>query len=167
MPDPLQVLSYCVRPVICAPPGKMWVVSDLSSIESRVLGWLSGCTWINGIFARGQDAYKVYASALFGVPYDQVTKDQRNYSKPPLLGCGYRLGGVGLVKYAAGMGVTMTKKEGFRAVKVFRDNAPEIVQMWYWLEGAITSATGCGSGSTWTCSAYSSPAGASCTTTSP
>ncbi len=133
----MDVVASCIRAGITAPPGKMLVVSDLSSIESRVLGWMSGCTWINDIFASGKDTYRTFATELFHIPYDEVTKEQRNFSKPPFLGCGYRLAGKGLMKYAASMGIEMTGKEAKHAVRVFREKTPEIsgdTGLWAWLD---------------------------------
>lgn len=139
----MDVVASTIRAGITAPPGKMLVVSDLSSIESRVIGWVSGCTWINDIFARGQDAYQMFATELFNLSYNEITKVQRNYSKPPFLGCGFRLAGKGLMGYAEGMGVEMTGKEAKHAVGVFRKKTPEISDyqtgMWAWLDQTCKS----------------------------
>lgn len=138
--DVMGVVASTVRGGITAPPGKKLVVSDLASIESRVLGWVSGCKWINDIFANGKDTYRTFATELFHCAYDEVTKEQRNYSKPPFLGCGYRLAGKGLMKYAEDMGVTMSGKEAKTAVRIFREKTPEIsdprVGLWAWLDQA-------------------------------
>lgn len=135
--DPLQTLSYTVRPTICAPPGKVFNVSDLSSIESRLLGWHADCKRINEIFAAGKDTYKDFATEFYGIPYETVTPEQRKFCKPPVLGCGYRLSGSTLVEYGAGMGVTIPKVDAFRAVKIWRAAYPEVPRMWKWLEEAI------------------------------
>lgn len=82
-----QALGGAVRHVIAAPPGKKLVVADLSSIESVVLGWVANCPLINETFRSGKDSYKVFASQFYGRPYDQITKEQRTFCKPPVLGC--------------------------------------------------------------------------------
>ena len=138
--DPMAVLSSCVRGAIAAPKGFELVVSDLSSIESRVLGWISQCKRIRETFAAGKDTYKVFASGWFGVPYDQVTPAQRNQSKPPTLGCGYRLGAKGLVKYADSMGITLTDAEAKDAVRTFRTDYPEIPIFWDAMDESLYSA---------------------------
>lgn len=135
--DVMLFLSDTIRAAVTAPEGYMLGVCDLGSIESRVLGWESGCTRVNDIFANGLDTYKDFATELFHVRYDEVTKAQRVFSKPPVLGCGYRLGGEGLKKYADGMGVAMALEEAEHAVKLYREAYPEIVQMWYWLDDAM------------------------------
>jgi DNA polymerase len=132
--DVQEALSAAIRPAVTAPLGHTLVVCDLSSIESRILGWLSGCGRINGLFASGRDTYKDLASRVFGVDYDVVSKSQRNYCKPPELGCGYMLGAKGLVAYAEGMGVDMSEDEALTIVRIWRASNPEVVTMWDWLQ---------------------------------
>ncbi len=136
MASVMDVVASTVRAGITAPPGKMLVVSDLSSIESRVLGWTAGCTRINNIFAEGKDTYKDFATEMFHCSYDEVTKAQRTLAKPAVLGCGYQLGAAGLVRYADSMGIEMTGKEAKHAVKTFRTVYWEVAEMWQWLVDA-------------------------------
>lgn len=131
--DVLDLLSQGVRCAITAPDDFVLGPCDLSSIESRVLGYLSGCDRINRIFAEGKDTYKDFAMELFGCRYEDVTKAQRKYAKPPTLGCGYQLGGPGLIEYAAGMGVDMDGETAQRAVDLYRYVYPEVPAIWYWL----------------------------------
>ena len=135
--EPLDFLARTVRGAITAPKDKMLVVSDLSSIESRILGYVTGCTRMNNIFAAGMDTYKDYAMELFGIPYDQVTKKQRTFSKPPVLGAGYMMGGRGLNAYAESMGTVMTQDESQHAVNVFREAYPEVPKFWRWIMLAL------------------------------
>jgi len=130
----LEILGGSVRAVITATEGKTLVVSDLASIESRVVGWLSGCRWINDLFAHGKDSYKSFAELWMGVPYEQVTKEQRNQAKPPFLGFAYRLGGKGLVKYADSMGIDLTEAQCKEAITAARSACWEIPEMWATLE---------------------------------
>lgn len=82
-----DILGGSVRHVLCASKDKTFVVADLSSIESVVLGWVTGCELINDTFVSGKDSYKVFASKYYDIEYDNVTKEQRGFSKPPVLGC--------------------------------------------------------------------------------
>ena len=140
----MELLSDTIRSAITASPGKIFNVSDLSSIESRVLGWISCCRSINETFASGKDTYKQFATRMYQIPYDQVTKKQRTFCKPPVLGGGYMLGGKGLVRYAAGMGITMTETEATEAITVLREDWPEVVAFWQWCKDAVfyTTRTG-------------------------
>lgn len=134
--NPMDVVASTIRAGVKAPPGKKLVVCDLGSIESRVLGWMAGCKRINDIFAQGLDTYKDFATDLYQIPYDAVTKEQRTFCKPPVLGCGYRLGAAGLVKYAAKYNVEMTGKEAAKAVRTFRQAYWEVEDMWHWFDEA-------------------------------
>lgn len=86
-PATMDQISTSIRGAIKAPPGTRLVVSDLSSIESRVVGWLTDCSLINSTFNQGLDTYKVLAARLFNVEYADVTKEQRTFAKPAALGC--------------------------------------------------------------------------------
>jgi len=133
----MNEISTSVRGAICAPPGKLLSVSDLSSIESRLAGWLTGCKLINTTFSQGLDTYKVLAAALYGVEYDQVTKEQRTFAKPAALGGQYMLGGKGLQNYAADFGVELTLEEAKQHIVAYRLMYPEIVAIWAWLKESI------------------------------
>ena len=146
---PLDCIITSIRSAIKAPEGQKLVVADLASIELVVIAWLTGCTFWLDVVRSGKDAYKAFAERWLGVPYAEVTKPQRNLSKPPALGCGYRMGAgreitnqkgdlekTGLWGYGAGMGVDLTKEQCKQAVKVYRDLSPEIVDTWYSLERA-------------------------------
>lgn len=146
--QPLECVVSSIRSAIAAPPGKRFVVADLSSIELVVIAWLTDCEFWNNVVASGKDAYKAFAERWLGVPYDEVEKWQRSLSKPPALGCGYRMGAgremgkypdtekTGLWGYAANMGVDMTKEQCKEAVKIYRELSPEIKEWWSLLEVA-------------------------------
>jgi DNA polymerase len=83
-------LSSLVRSAIKAPDGKTFVDVDFSSIENRVGVWLAGQKNKVEMFRKGLDEYKVFASeSLYRIPYDAVTKDQRQISKSAVVwpGC--------------------------------------------------------------------------------
>lgn len=137
----MESLVSGIRNGITAGPGKMLAVADLKSIESVLLGWMSGCTRLNAVYAEGRDAYRDFGSVLFNKPEEDITPAERKFAKPPTLGCGYKLSGKGLVEYAASMGVEMTLDEATRAVNLFREVYPEVVMMWDWLMDACMSVT--------------------------
>lgn len=146
--DQMDAVAACVRSTIQVKFGKKLVVTDLSSIESVVIFWLTDCERGMDVFRHGKCAYKDFATTLYGVPYEQVTKAQRSGAKPAVLGAGYRLSGgelkngekTGLWAYAENMGVKMTQEEANRAVTVFRDTYSEIKNGWYQIEDTIERA---------------------------
>ena len=92
-----DVLKAMLRPAIIPAKGKVLVVADWAGIEARVNPWASNCragTAKLELFERGEDVYKVNASATFHVPYDQIDKEQRQIGKVQELACGFA-GGVG------------------------------------------------------------------------
>lgn len=145
--EPLDALAGLVRSSIRAPRKKKLVVCDLSSIESVVIGWVARCERLLNVFRQGKDAYKDFATELYKVAYEEVTKQMRKMAKPATLGAGYRLGGgeikegkkTGLWGYAENMGVEMSRKEAHKNVATFRKVYKEIPQCWYDLEDAIKS----------------------------
>ena len=61
--------------------------ADYSSIEYILLIWLAEDWEACQRFADKFDQYKDMASFNYGVPYDEVTKDQRQMGKVGILGC--------------------------------------------------------------------------------
>lgn len=137
----MRELSSLVRSAIVAPEQKTFVDVDFSSIENRVGVWLAGQTDKVEMFRKGLDEYKTFASeSLYRVPYDEVTKDQRQVSKSAVLGAMFGQGAKGLVKYAEGMGVTLTDQEAQNAVNNYRRSYSKVKELWYACEEAAVSA---------------------------
>lgn len=132
-----DVLSTSIRHVIQAIPGTKLISSDFGSVESRVLGWRTDCTRINECFSSGRDTYRDFATEFYNVLYEDVTYEQRNFCKPATLGCGFRLGGAGLVKYAEKMGIQLSLDDAFSSVETFRRLYKEIPWFWEWLDEAL------------------------------
>jgi DNA polymerase len=134
-------LSSLVRSAIVAPPTKTFVDVDFSSIENRVGVWLAGQTDKVELFRKGLDEYKVFASeSLYRVPYDEVTKDQRQVSKSAVLGAMFGQGAKGLVKYAEGMGVKISEAQAKLAVDGYRSSYAKVKWLWGACETAAIDA---------------------------
>jgi DNA polymerase len=146
----MDVIAGCIRACYKAPEGMEFVIADYAAIEPRILGWLTNCTKINDIFRNGEDPYISFASILYGVPYDEVTKEMRQNAKPGFLGCGYMLSGgeeylnkdgdlvrSGVWGYAQSMGIDIPKDLAHKAVKVFRNEYKEVCDFWYNSDDAI------------------------------
>ena len=137
----MEELSSLVRSAIKAPDGHTFVDVDFSSIENRVASWIAGQNDKVELFRQGLDEYKTFAStALFNVPYDEVTKDMRQISKSAVLGCMFGQGAKGLVEYADGMGVKLSMAESEKAVKAYRSAYAKVKSAWYDFEGAAIAA---------------------------
>jgi DNA polymerase len=138
----MRELSSLVRSAIVAPHSKTFVDVDFSSIENRVGVYLAGQNDKVELFRKGLDEYKVFASeSLYRVPYDQVTKDQRQVSKSAVLGAMFGQGAKGLVKYAEGMGVKLSEVQAKAAVDGYRSSYAKVKELWALCENAAIEAT--------------------------
>jgi DNA polymerase bacteriophage-type len=134
-------LSSLVRSAIKAPDGKTFVDVDFSSIENRVGVYLANQRDKIEMFRKGLDEYKTFAStSLYRVPYEEVTKDQRQIAKSAVLGAMFGQGAKGLVKYAEGMGVVLTEAQAKNAVDNYRTSYALVKELWAACEGAAIQA---------------------------
>lgn len=120
-----------LKQAIKAPNGYKLVGADLSNIELRVGLWIAGQTEQLTQLGAGKDLYKDFAASVFGVPYDEVTKDQRFIGKTSQLSLIY---GTGAAKLCAAI-KTMSGKdigvdEAQRIVDLYRAAYPAIKQAW-------------------------------------
>ena len=137
----MQELSSLVRSAIKAPEGKTFVDVDFSSIENRVGVWLAGQKDKVELFRQGLDEYKAFASSsLYKVPYDDITKDQRQVAKSAVLGAMFGQGAKGLVKYAEGMGVSLSEGQAKNAVDSYRSSYSLVKELWARCESAAIQA---------------------------
>jgi DNA polymerase len=138
-----DVLKGMLRPALIPAKGKHLVVADWSSIEARANPWLSNCPAGErklAIFAKGEDVYKVNASATFGVAVDAVDDHQRQIGKVQELACGFA-GGVGAFAAMGRVyGVHLPESDAKRMVDAWRRANPWSVPYWQSLEEAYTRA---------------------------
>ena len=137
----MQELSSLVRSAIKAADGFTFVDVDFSSIENRVGVWLANQKDKVELFRKGLDEYKVFASeSLYRVPYDEVTKEQRQIAKSAVLGAMFGQGAKGLVKYAEGMGVKLSEVQAKGAVDNYRASYARVKNLWAACEAAAIDA---------------------------
>ena len=78
----LQQIPVDMRAMFGGHEGKTIVSVDYGQIEVRVAAQLSGDPTMRAILNNAhQDPHTLFASQIFGVPYEQVTKEQRSLSK--------------------------------------------------------------------------------------
>ena len=138
-----NVLKSMLRPSLMPSKGKQLVVADWSAIEGRVHPWLSKCPSGEqklNVFRAGRDPYIVNASVTFGVPYEEVTKAQRQVGKVQELALGF-LGGPGsFATFGKVYGVRMSDAEIARAISTWRRANAWAMQHGQALEDAYTRA---------------------------
>lgn len=121
-----STLKHAIR----APAGYMFVDCDLSQIEARVLAWLAQQDDLVNAFARGDDVYKIMASAIYGKPQEEISKAERFVGKTTILGCGYGMGAAKFQAQLKNFGVEMPLEECERIIHVYRATYPNIPQLW-------------------------------------
>lgn len=120
-----------IKEAMRAPAGYKMIGIDLSNIELRVGMWLAGQGDKLQMFREQRDLYKEFASKVFDVPYDQVTKDQRQVSKTSVLALIFGTGNIKLrASIKAMSGVDIGEAEAQRIVDIYREDNPHLVATW-------------------------------------
>ena len=119
-----------LKKAMCAPSGYKFVDCDLSQIEARTLAWLAEEDDLVEAFDRGDDVYKIMASAIYDKSEDQINKEERFVGKTTILGAGYGMGAVKFKAQLKNFGVELEQDECDRIIKVYRETYPEIPALW-------------------------------------
>jgi DNA polymerase-1 len=69
------------RRCFVAEEGNVLVIADYSQIELRILAEVSDDPAFVEAFRKGEDLHRVTAATMYGVPMDEVTKEQRSDAK--------------------------------------------------------------------------------------
>jgi DNA polymerase I len=77
-------------------PGCRFLVADYDQVELRVIAHLSGDPGLVAAFTSGQDIHRAVASGVYGVPPEEVTKEQRDRAKMVSYGLAYGMEAFGL-----------------------------------------------------------------------
>ena len=119
-----------LKHAILAPTGYMMIDSDSSQIEARTLAWLAGQDDLVEAFDKGEDVYKIMASAIYGKAMAEITKDERFVGKTTILGAGYGMGSAKFQVQLKNFGVEVTAEEAKRIIDTYRNTYPKIVKLW-------------------------------------
>jgi DNA polymerase-1 len=102
--------GHQVRKGFIASPGQVLLSVDYSQIELRIVAHMSGDQAMLDAFRAGQDIHVTTAAAIYDVPLDQVSKEQRRHAKAINFGLIYGMSAFGL---AAGTDLTLAEAENF------------------------------------------------------
>ena len=124
---------------------------DFSAIEARVIAWLAWCTWRLDVFKTHGMIYEASASTMFKVPIESIQAmvngkkikgsnyPLRQKGKIAELALGYQ-GGAGALKTMGALAMGLTEDELDPIKVAWREANPEIVKLWYAVEGAAQHA---------------------------
>ena len=119
-------LKYAIK----AQDGYVVIDSDSSQIEARTLAWLAEQNDLVDAFEKGEDVYKIMASAIYNKQEASISKDERFVGKTTILGAGY---GMGAKKFQAQLktfGVELSEGETQRIISVYRERYEWIPLLW-------------------------------------
>ncbi len=86
------------RRVFVPAEGHEFLVADYDQIELRVLAHLAADPGLRDAFASGTDIHRAVASGVYGIPVEEVTRTQREYSKMVSYGLAYGMEAYGLAR---------------------------------------------------------------------
>lgn len=110
-----------IRDAFVAPPGHQLIGADYSQVELRILAHVSGDEGLRSAFLEGRDIHSATASAVFEVPQNEVTIEQRSMAKRVNFGLMY---GMGPYRLANESGSTLDEARQF--IKTYFEQFPSV-----------------------------------------
>lgn len=114
-------LGRLVRRGFVAAPGNVLLSLDYSQIELRVVACMAGDEAMMNAFRAGQDIHAATAAAIYGVPLEAVTREQRRHAKAINFGLIYGMSAYGLTRSTD---LTLAESEEF--VKAYFRQFPAV-----------------------------------------
>jgi DNA polymerase-1 len=87
-----------IRKAFIAEPGYVLLSADYSQVELRILAHITQDEYMLAAFARGEDIHASAAAKVYGVPINQVTKEQRAVAKMMNFATSYGVTAFGLAQ---------------------------------------------------------------------
>jgi DNA polymerase-1 len=101
-----------VRRGFVAEAGNVLLSADYSQIELRIVAHMAGDEAMLNAFRAGQDIHATTAAAIYGIPLQQVSKEQRRHAKAINFGLIYGMTAFGLTRTTE---LTLAESEDFVA----------------------------------------------------
>jgi len=125
-------LGRSLRRIFIPADGRLFLASDYSQIELRIMAHMADDPSMIDAFVRGEDIHVRTASEIFGVPVDQVNSDLRSKAKAVNFGIIYGISDYGL---ARNTGVSRAEARSF--IEMYFDRYPKVKE---YMDGAIEKA---------------------------
>jgi DNA polymerase-1 len=110
-----------IRKAFIAEDGYVLLAVDYSQIELRVMAHISRDHTLQQAFHQGQDIHKATAAAVYGIPLEEVTYEQRSFAKRVNFGLMY---GMGAFRLARDSELTLAQADDF--IKTYFERLPAV-----------------------------------------
>ena len=114
-------LGQEIRKAFVAKEGCVFLDADYSQIELRLLAHLSGDENLIESYKSDADIHKITASKVFGVPLEEVTKEQRRNAKAVNFGIVY-----GISSFGLSQGLSISRKEAEEYIRQYFLTYPKV-----------------------------------------
>lgn len=135
-----------IRSMFKAKEGHTLIITDYSAIELCTLAQHVYTTFGESVMKnkinQGADLHRYYASVLFGIPEENVTKDQRQAAKAANFGFPGGLGIETFIQFAKGYDLHCTEDDAQRMKDTWFEAFPEMKQYMQGEAGHVWTLTG-------------------------
>jgi DNA polymerase len=119
-----------LKKAILAPEGHVIIDCDSAQIEARVLAWFAMQDDLVEAFRKGEDVYKIMASAIYRKEKEEITTAERFVGKTTILGAGYGMGSAKFQAQLKAVGVSISAEESARIISTYRETCSSIPALW-------------------------------------
>ena len=128
----ISAISKGIRGLFIPQEGYDLIKADYAQVEARILAWIVGDKELLDDFEKGGKVYEKMASAIYGIPLEEVTQEQRSHGKAAVLGCGY---GMGAGKFQ--LTFRVNEEVSIKAIEAYRKRNQKVVKFWRSFEKLI------------------------------
>ena len=125
-------LGSRIRQVFIPKPGFVFLDSDYSQIELRILAHMSDDENLIAAYNSDEDIHRITASQVFNTPLNEVTKIQRSNAKAVNFGIVY-----GISSFGLSQDLSISKKEAAKYIEKYFETYPKVHEF---LNGLVSSA---------------------------
>ena len=114
-------LGRDIRKAFVPAEGCVFVDADYSQIELRLMAHLSGDTRLQAAYHEAADIHRLTASEVFGIPYNDVTSQQRSAAKAVNFGILY-----GISSFSLAQDLDISRKTAEEYIKGYFERFPRV-----------------------------------------
>ena len=112
-----------IKKAFIAEENSVLLSADYSQIELRILAHIANDETMINAFKSGADIHRTVASDIYGIPFEEVTKQQRSTAKSVIFGIVYGISGFGL-----GENLHIKPKEAKAFIEKYYEMYPNVHQ---------------------------------------